>query len=258
MRNFRYWKFCFIKLPCLLLFVIAHSPAVAGDLKMSIPEIDQCRQLILVTAPGWNSVSVTVHYFERASPGGPWKEALPLCDADAGRNGLAWGIGLHGAHPETGPVKHEGDGRAPAGVFRLQTVFGYASPAAAHITKFPYMQLTASSEGVNDIHSRYYNRVVDSSRVRKDWITSEKMLSSHGFYRWGIIVEHNWENMPGCGSCIFLHIWAGPRHGTAGCTAMAPANLEAIIHWLDESKHPLLVQLPAAEYERLRGGWHLP
>ena len=38
-----------------------------------------------------------------------------------GRNGAAWGLGLHAAQPQ-GPQKQEGDGRAPAGVFTLGAI----------------------------------------------------------------------------------------------------------------------------------------
>jgi D-alanyl-D-alanine dipeptidase len=62
----------------------------------------------------------------------------------------------------------------------------------------------------------------------------------------------------GRGSCIFLHIWAGPSKGTAGCTAMPQPRLETLLRWLDAKKRPLLVQLPEAVYARLRDAWRLP
>jgi D-alanyl-D-alanine dipeptidase len=78
-------------------------------------------------------------------------------------------------------------------------------------------------------------------------------------YRWGLVVEHNADApVPGRGSCIFLHIWAGPEKGTAGCTAMEQTNLEELLRWLDSKKLPLLVQLPEGEYTRLRTAWRLP
>ncbi len=55
------------------------------------------------------------------------------------------------------------------------------------------------------------------------------------------------------GSCIFLHIWEGPGKGTAGCTAMGSLSMEEVLRWLDGEKRPVLVQLPRAEFERLRG-----
>jgi hypothetical protein len=45
---------------------------------------------------------------------------------------------------------------------------------------------------------------------------------------------------------------------TAGCTALALADMSEIAGWLDGAAGPLLVQLPQAEYERLRAPWGLP
>jgi hypothetical protein len=64
--------------------------------------------------------------------------------------------------------------------------------------------------------------------------------------------------VPSAGSCVFMHIWSGPGKGTAGCTAIAEMELESILAWLDPSRLPLLVQLPRAQYHRLRNLWHLP
>jgi L,D-peptidoglycan transpeptidase YkuD (ErfK/YbiS/YcfS/YnhG family) len=32
-------------------------------------------------------------------------------------------------------------------------------------------------------------------------------------YRWGVVVAHNWDQIPGRGSCIFLHVWQAPNEG---------------------------------------------
>lgn len=249
------WK----RAAALFLFLFAGCGGIsASGLKKSIPEIARCRQLIVVTTAGWNSSNATVNYFERANVNSRWKPASGPFAAIVGRNGMAWGIGLHGSLPAGGRAKREGDDRAPAGVFALNKVFGVAAPEKADVTKFPYVQLTASSEGIDDSRSRYYNRVVDAARIKKkDWATSEAM-SRPKQYRWGIVVEHNWGQSPGAGSCIFLHLRQGPAKGTSGCTALAAPALIGIIHKLDSSKQPLLVQLPAAEYERLKAAWSLP
>jgi L,D-peptidoglycan transpeptidase YkuD (ErfK/YbiS/YcfS/YnhG family) len=62
----------------------------------------------------------------------------------------------------------------------------------------------------------------------------------------------------GRGSCIFLHIWRAAGSPTSGCTAMPAGDLETVVRWLDPARHPVVVQLPAAEYARLRGAWGLP
>jgi D-alanyl-D-alanine dipeptidase len=240
---------------------MANGAMLEPGLNKRIYEMDECRQLIVVTTRSWDAVEAKVRCYARADAKSPWKEALPACDAVTGRHGMAWGVGLHGTFPGYPPPKREGDGRAPAGVFRLNEIFGYASRDDVRITKFPYVQLTASSEAVNDIRSRYYNRIVDASRIKKkekDWTSSEIMVRPRGLYRWGVVVEHNWKQIPSLGSCIFLHAWLGPGRGTSGCTAMASRDLLALIRWLDASRHPLLVQLPEGEYEGRKGDWRLP
>jgi len=86
-----------------------------------------------------------------------------------GRNGLGWGIGLiatDDAQVRSGsdPVKREGDGKSPAGVFALGTAFGYASDPLQGL-KVPYLNLTPSIECVDDPGSKHYNRIVDRSVV---------------------------------------------------------------------------------------------
>jgi len=60
------------------------------------------------------------------------------------------------------------------------------------------------------------------------------------------------------GSCIFFHIWAGPRATTVGCTAMDAAELHRFVAWLDPRAHPVVVQVPAVVYPLLRHAWALP
>lgn len=225
----------------------------------TIPELGLCRQLVVVRAKKWDSIDAEIRCFERPGDNQRWNEVFGSISAAIGKGGLAWGLGLHGTHLSKGPVKREGDGRAPAGIFSLHEIFGYSTAAEAGIAKFPYRQLTAQTEGIDDPESRFYNRLEDSIPLSgKDWKSSEIMLRADGLYRWGIVVQHNWNQVPGSGSCIFLHVWQGPGRGTAGCTAMPEAHLETIVRWLDRQKHPLLVQLPDSEYERLKKEWSLP
>jgi D-alanyl-D-alanine dipeptidase len=157
-----------------------------------------------------------------------------------------------------GPNKREGDGRAPAGVFRLTDAFGY-SPADSIDTGLPYVRSTPDLECVDDVESGYYNRVVDRRRVSPDWDSHEEMRRADVLYRRGVVVGHNAAPAaPGGGSCIFLHVWRGPGSTTSGCTAMAEPALATAMAWLDEASDPVLVQLPAREFSRRRATWELP
>jgi L,D-peptidoglycan transpeptidase YkuD (ErfK/YbiS/YcfS/YnhG family) len=147
----------------------------------------------------------------------------------------------------------------------LGTAFGYASQPLEG-SKIPYLNLNPSSECVDDIQSKHYNRIVDRSLFAPDWKSSEQMRNVGEAYRWGIVVDHNGivqgiDNKPpqaGGGSCVFLHIWHSYDQGTAGCTAMPENELETLLLWLDPVSKPLLVQLPQPVYERLMDRWMLP
>jgi D-alanyl-D-alanine dipeptidase len=227
-------------------------------------------QLVVVTTSGWSVVEGRLQRYERATAHAKWRpvgEPIPIV---VGKSGLGWGIGViatDGSDVRLAdePVKHEGDGRAPAGVFALGTAFGYASQPLPGL-KLPYLTLTPSIECVDDVHSQHYNRVLDRSAVTPDWNSSEHMRDTGESYRWGIVVDHNGTvaganqvaPVPGGGSCVFLHIWRSRDQGTAGCTAMPQNDLETLLTWLDPQRNPLLLQLPEPAYERLTRRWRLP
>ena len=202
----------------------------------------EARQIVVVTTRGWDAHSGTLRRFARGDAGEPWRAIGAAVPVSVGRAGMAWGLGLH-ATPPGGPRKIEGDGKAPAGVFRLTTAFGCdAKPAGVRL---PYIRARRSVEAVDDPRSRYYNRIVDRARIADaDWHSSEQMLTDGDDYRHGVVVAHNPRRKPGAGSCIFLHVWRGPGRGTAGCTAMPAGDIAALQRWLDPRAHPVLMQSP--------------
>ena len=225
-------------------------------------------QMIVVVTPGWDAVQGRLQRFERADTHESWRPVGAPIAIVVGSKGMGWGIGLIAAgHPgvriEPEPVKIEGDGKSPAGVFALGTAFGDAAQPLPGI-KLPYLVLTPSIECVDDASSKNYNRIVDRSTVAPDWNSSEHMRDVGESYRWGIVIDHNatvpgsTTPRPGGGSCVFLHIWHSPDRGTAGCTAMTGDNLESLLLWLDPARRPVLVQLPEPAYQRLAVPWGLP
>lgn len=225
--------------------------------------LDDARQVAIVIVSDWNSVDGLLQRFQRHGTRDAWMAVGKSIPIVVGKNGLAWGKGLInaqrlGADPND-PVKREGDGKAPAGVFSLDASFGYASRRPAG-SRMPYLRLTSSMECVDDMKSSYYNRIVDRWQIQSpDWSSSERMLRHDGIYRWGVYVEHNARPVkPGAGSCIFLHVWRAAGQGTAGCTAMPKGDVELLLTWLDPAKSPRLVQLPRPLYERVRKRLALP
>lgn len=200
-------------------------------------------KLIVVTTPDWNSVHGALQRYEKS--GGKWKPMGGPVAIVVGKSGLGWTPALP---PEKdAPVKHEGDGRSPAGVFHLTQTFGFADslPDAKD-----YVPLTPTIECVDDVKSAHYAHIVDRSKVRPDWDSSEKMREI-SLYKWGVVVPYNMsDTKTGAGSCIFLHIAPRSGNGTAGCTAMPEANIEEIVHWI--GKGVVLIQMPKAQYARMK------
>jgi hypothetical protein len=247
---------CMFVIPCCLV-----SGAFARSAKRD--GFSSSTQIVVVTTADWNAVEGTLQRYERSNTRGRWTPVGDPFAVVVGKNGLGWGAGVAPSNDASvraadDPVKKEGDGKAPAGIFRLSTAFGYAAQPEAG-WHMPYISLTPSVECVDDTASKSYNRVVDNTKVSVDWNSSEHMLRSDELYRWGLVVDHNADPVtPGSGSCIFMHIWRGPGRGTVGCTAMPQERLESVIGWLDPARKPLLVQLPLAQYENLKKHWHLP
>jgi D-alanyl-D-alanine dipeptidase len=217
--------------------------------------------MIVVTTADWSATGGTLQRFERSKAGKKWKAVGAPFAVVVGKGGLGWGIGMVPTDSVRGasdPVKHEGDGKAPAGVFTLSKGFGY-SPTPAVGAKMPYVPLSPAIECVDDTKSKFYNQVVDDRSVTPDWDSSEHMRRPDVLYTWGIVVDHNTgPAQPGAGSCIFMHVWLNPTHPTVGCTAMPQEQMEALQRWLDPARQPILVQLIAADYQRLRKPWQLP
>lgn len=215
------------------------------------------QQLIIVTTRHWDDIQGTLQLFERRNDDAPWTPASQLIPAVVGKTGLAWGIGLHPA--QNSPlVKAEGDRRSPAGLFTLGSAFGFASPLEMSHLKVDYLQITSTTEAVDDPASLYYNCIVDRRLFTPDWKSSEKM-SEIPLYVMGFAINHNFPNArPGCGSAIFFHLWRNDHSGTGGCTATDLNHLSSILCWLDKKKAPVLAQLPLSAYCEFEKAWHLP
>ncbi len=218
------------------------------------------RQLLVVVAEHWESSAGRLQRFARAGVDGSWQPVGDALAVSLGRAGLAWGRGLHPPVETGGPVKREGDGRSPAGIFAITALFGDADSPLARVAKLPYLAAGAGVKAIDDPASAHYNRIVDlSSLAHPDWTSCEDMLRADGRYAIGAVVAHNADPpLPGAGSCIFLHVWECEGAPTAGCTAMTRAAMSDLAGWLDGAAAPLLVQLPQAEFARYRDAWGLP
>ena len=242
---------------CLLLAAAA-IPAIGNDARPA-PLPSTVRQVVVVTTADWNADHGELRRFAR-NAGEAWRPIGDPCRVTIGRSGSGWGLGEH--PPQGGePIKREGDGRSPAGVFRIGPAFGRAERLETGLT---YLPLDRGHWCIDVPDSPHYNEIVHEDVVGVDAVagSTEPMRRdihlSDDQYRIGFAIGHNPDRDPGAGSCIFAHLWKAKAAPTAGCVGMDEAQLRELLAWLDEAASPRLVLLPRSEYDRLRGVWQLP
>lgn len=239
MTSFKYWLLAL----GLMLPVAAQVPSTT-------------QQLLVVTTPDWpSSQGQLQRYLRQKANWQPLGRPVPVV---VGKNGLGWGRGLF-AIPQKGPIKREGDGRAPAGIFSLGTAYGYP-PQPPTGTTLPYQQSQPLDRCVDDSQSVAYNQILPQTRASETpWTSAEEMIRPDELYRLLVVIQHNTQPpQPQGGSCIFMHIWRSPTSPTVGCTALAEEQLSEVVRWLKPSAQPLLVQLPESVYSSYQKLWNLP
>lgn len=210
-------------------------------------------QLIVVTSDSWNKIEGKMAVYEYKNS--RWTLVINNIPIVTGRIGMAWGKGLHSDQLNTGVLKKEGDGKSLAGIFNISGLFGYQDIKS----KMNSLKVNERTFCVDDSKSAYYNQIVNTDTLKKDWDSAETMLMKSDAYKFGIFVDYNVNPAKvQAGSCIFMHIWSGSDSPTAGCTAMKESDILKLIAFLDKSKNPILVQAPRAEYEKMKRFYKLP
>lgn len=183
-------------------------------------------QTLIVTTASWEATEGRAVLVEDG------RTVLGPMTVYIGHGGLGWGLGLRPALAG-GPVKREGDGRSPAGVFALGPTWAW-----------PWSR---DAVCVDDPASAEYARILTPA-AKPTWRSAEPM----SMYRKAVLVGHNAARKPGAGSCIFLHDGHEP---TVGCTAFDSADLDALVARLRPGAR--LVQLPEAVLRGVLDPWGL-
>lgn len=229
----------------------SRPPLIAVD---ALPE--DITQLVVSIAHDWDASHGKLQQLERTREG--WRAVSDVVPVLYGKGGLAWGRGVLGTD-EPGRRKVEGDGRAPAGVFAIGTLFGYDATAPAGAA-LPYHQVTDADAWVEDPTLPEYNRhvIIDPAHP-PPWFERERMKLHDPAFLWRVEIRHNAGPIePGAGSAIFFHIRRGPNYRTAGCTTMTEENLLGLIQWLRPEANPHYLLLPWNEYKARVDAWKLP
>jgi D-alanyl-D-alanine dipeptidase len=209
------------------------------------------QQMIMVTSQEWSTTDAKAQLFSRDSDSGDWTAQSEVFESVIGKKGLGWApafaAALNGPLEPLGPIKHEGDGKTPAGIFVLGTEFGFSaqSPVAGQ----KYLPLNANIYCIDDVKSKHYNEIVDASVVNKDWDSGEAM-STIEQYKSGVQILYPTDAESQAGSCIFIHIWRAAHIGTAGCLASTEDNVKMLLQKIDFSKRPVIIFLRKPDREK--------
>ena len=123
--------------------------------------------------------------------------------------------------------KREGDGKTPIGKYNLGIAFGTHNKV-----KFDnYIKINENLHWVDDINSKFYNQLVDITKVKKDWNSSEHLIKYQKQYEYAIEIKTNAKNIPGKGSAIFLHCSVGKP--TSGCIAIDSKYMKILMKKLE-------------------------
>lgn len=216
------------KFRVLSLFMILTPAIVFGS-----------QQLVVVLSCDMNTTSGVMTRYERQKDVDVFVAIGTAVPVTLGRNGLGWDSGAE-------PLKREGDGKSPAGIFDITSTFGEDETSNSHM---PYWFADDTLICIDDSNDTKYNTMshLDPTNPSKSF---ELMRRNDAVYRNGAVIDYNSKRVSGRGSCIFFHLNHPDKRPTAGCTAMDEKPLLELIHWFDPNKKPRLLQIPRSECEQ--------
>lgn len=188
-----------------------------------------CGQLILTAAQAPEGVETVTVCYER----GPDGVFVPA----EGLSALRGFVGKNG-------IKHDrrrDSLTSPAGLWALGFAFGNEAPPEG--LKLPWRQVSPNSDWVCDSGSVYFNtwQERDDPELTESWSDDVEHLEDYPTqYAWACVIGFNLppEAVPERGCAIFLHC---SERGTAGCVGLRPADMYAVLQWLDPEKQPYIL-----------------
>ncbi|WP_433194267.1 L,D-transpeptidase family protein [Nocardia sp. CA-107356] len=204
----------------LLAAVAACTSAPRPDLPL--PYHGDATQLLTVVAADTTATTATLTAWQRF-PGG-WRAEIGPLPAFVGRDGIG--------------RASENSAHTPAGVWTLTEAFGIAPNDG---TSLPYRQVGDADWWVSDADAPNYNRYAHcaTGTCEFDEHASENLGMAGVAYDHAVVIDYNRQPVvAGAGSAFFLHIETG--RPTAGCVAIAAADLRTVMRWLDPGAHPVI------------------
>ncbi len=207
--------------------------------------VDNATRLAFVTAKNMKTSAAKLALYNRENRAAPWRQLGAAQAVRLGEHGLAWGAGFTRFARRGEPVKHEGDWRTPAGIYRIGAPFGFAPSKRAGYVRLK----TGETFCVDDLRSPAYNTITTIERTGRQ-VSGERMRNFPQ-YRHGLFVDYPSSHVRPAGSCIFIHIWRAPGEATAGCIAMPSRKVEALQDFSQGGA--VLAVLPKQALSRFKG-----
>ena len=127
--------------------------------------------------------------------------------------------------------KKEGDDCTPIGEFNLGLMLGTHEKICN--LNYNYEKINSNMYWIDDSNSKYYNKLVDITKVKKDWNSAEHLIDYPIQYEYLLEIKSNPSNIPNKGSAIFLH--CSNNTATHGCIAINRENMERLINNVDKN-----------------------
>lgn len=180
----------------------------------------KAEQIITVTGTGKSSAHIALY---EKSKSGLWSRSYQTTGF-VGKNGITIN-------------KKEGDKCTPEGSFPIKTAFGRKENPGAIL---PYTIVNPNLYWVDDPDSIYYNQMVNSKKVKKDWKSAEHLSSMGPAYDYALVIDSNPLCIPGNGSAIFLHCTVAPS--TSGCISITQEEMLRLLKELGEDAYIIIAE----------------
>lgn len=121
--------------------------------------------------------------------------------------------------------KREGDGKTPAGRWRIERALYRPDRGPRPITRLPAKPIAATDGWCDDPQDRRYNRPVHLPIP----VSHERMARADALYDLVLVLDHNTRpRVKGRGSAVFIHAARPGFTPTEGCIALAPRELRRL------------------------------
>ncbi|WP_394108611.1 L,D-transpeptidase [Xanthobacter autotrophicus] len=137
--------------------------------------------------------------------------------------------------------KREGDGRTPAGRWRIERLLYRPDHGPRPVTRLPCRPLKPQDGWCDEAADRRYNRPVRLPIGGARAVSHERMWRDDGLYDLVLVLDHNARpRVAGRGSAVFVHLARPGFRPTEGCVALRRADMVRLLARLSRAPDLLI------------------